>query len=171
MTLPSYFSWYPYLPPVFAVYLIGMSYFSSLYAKRLIESRNVRDVAEDWAARIGFINVMISSLASLYSIFETSQSYASLTLSSIILFALFFPMLFWVIIQGPGDLYRGRVRTWLGNIFRKDIIAMTLVLINLVLIGAIFFNQKNSPRATAAPAAQPTATPPAEPAAAPPARP
>lgn len=144
MKPPGEFSWYPYIPPLFALYLMGMSYFSSLYAKRLIASDNARAVAEDWAARIGAINGMVSSLVSLYSIFETSKSFGLLTLCAIVLTALFVPMLWWLVSLAQGELYLLRVPTPFGNFFGNHIVAAILVVVNMLLMLAIFLNQQST---------------------------
>lgn len=133
-------SLYPYIPPLFAIYLILISSLVSGYAKSLIADNVQRNIALDWETRIGAINAMVSSLVTLYSIFETSQSYKWLTITSIALIFIFVPTLFWIFSHKAGQL--ASLRTHRGRILHSKMCATIIIIVNLLLIGAIFVNQQ-----------------------------
>jgi hypothetical protein len=136
-------TFYPYLSPLFSIYLILMSYFLEGYAKSLMPDLVKRNLALDWETRVGSINAMVSSLISLYSIFETSKSYGLLTGTSVALICVFVPTLFWIISNKPGQLASQRMR--LFKISRRAACLIILCVVNLLLIGAIWANQQHTP--------------------------
>jgi len=134
---------YPYLPPAFAIYVLAVSAFTGMYARNLITDNVQRNIARDWEIRVGAITSMLSSLVALYSIFETSKSYAWLVGTSLVLVCVFLPLLFWIISNKAGHLESVVTRRF--SMRRSTLCAILLVLINLVLIWAIYENQRLTP--------------------------
>ena len=137
-------NFYPFLPPLFAIYLILVSSFTDKYARSLIADSVQRNIARDWESRIGFITSMISSLVGLYSVFETSQSFRWLTAMSLLLISIFVPMLFWIISHKAGQL--SSVRTRRGHLLHTTVCAIVLIMVNIALVVAIAINALETPK-------------------------
>ena len=144
-------NWYEYLPAVISIYLIVISRFSSRYLRNSVDrllsldsvlsshSYFIQNVALDWANRLGFITSMCISLISVFAIYANTQNYGYAVGTFIVLLIIFIPMLFWVLSFLPGDLVASRVgRT---NITPETVCNSTLVLVNVVLIAAIYITQ------------------------------
>jgi len=133
-------TFYPYLPNLFAIYLIAVSKFTELYAVQLIPDKHQRNIAVDWEIRLSSISAVISSLISLYSVFETSQSFVWLTATSVILVMIFVPLLFWIISHKAGHL--ASEVTGLGHLRHGSVCGIVLVIVNVLIIAAIYINQR-----------------------------
>src|SRR2546423_8260242 len=99
---------FPYLPPLVSIYLLSMSGVSTSYFKNKLShfverKRKLKDhrqiienVALDWSARLSFINSMLVSLVSVFSIFSNTKDYVAAGTILSVLLIIFFWLGWWV---------------------------------------------------------------------------
>ncbi len=144
-------NWYPYIPSLISIYLIFIStIFSGLLkssvdnfvtGKGSLEDNKgfIQNVALDWVARINFVNSMVVSIVSVFTIYASLRNYDWAFLTFIPLFLVFIPMFLWIMRHNPGDLQAIKYRHL--KITHAAICSIILLFVNLVLVGAIFLSQ------------------------------
>lgn len=146
-------NWYEYLPSIISIYLVLISNLSSEYLRTLVNHTIVSDpslddsrelitnIALDWADRLGFINFIGVTFISVFSIYANTKSYPLAVGTFIVLWVIFIPVLLWIISHPAGDLHGTRLRRY--NIKPADMCSIILVLMNIILIIAIFISQRS----------------------------
>lgn len=146
---------YPFIPPAFALYLLLISKFQEGYVKSNITDDKAQTYALDAIARLEFFNGFFAALVAVFVTYSTSKAFGLMTITAIVLVALFIPLLFVVIGQKAGDMHAKRPK--LANLRYSTITRTFLVVVNLILIGAIYADQQAT-RPTPAPPPAKTAT-------------
>jgi len=100
------------------------------------------NIAVDWATRLNFINSMFAALFSVFSIYSSTNSIQWLVGTSGALLAIFALMLFWVFKFDIDELVS--VKTGVFNWTPATTCKMILILVNLILIAAIYVAQRRA---------------------------
>jgi len=147
-------NWFAFLPSLFAIYLLSISGLASGYlavqVKRAIVDRGaaghedfVRNVASGWAAQLGFVNAVLASIFSAFSIWSTSRSYEGITWTVVVLLIVFVTMLWYVFRHEPDEIVSTTSKR-LG-ITPAMTCKIVLTFINVLLIIAIAVSQQWTP--------------------------
>ena len=145
-------NWFLFLPPGLSIYLIAISGFSQKYLRKRVDSfvsgksgledkkEVIKNVALDWAARLGFFNSMFAAMVSVFSIYSSTQNYNWTVGTFIVLLVIFILMFWWIIGHEPDELVSIRFRKL--RMTHASMCRYILLLVNLVLIVAIAVSQR-----------------------------
>ena len=147
-------NWFAFFPPLFAIYLLFISGLASGYlaeqVRRAIIDRHaaghedfVRNLASGWAAQLGFVNAILASFFSAFSIWSASGSYAGVAVTVAVLLIVFATMLWYIFRYEPDQIVSVNSR-WFG-ITPAMTCKIVLAFINVLLIIAIAVSQQLTP--------------------------
>jgi hypothetical protein len=145
---------YPYLPSLFSIYVLLIAPVVRWYLKGLVDQLDgetwnppmkdfLRNAAEDWETRSGFLNATVAALVSVFVTFAQYVQYA--VVAALLFIAITIPVGIWILSHTTiGDLVkkptkpvsiRGReVNKSADTICRFILIAMNVILLVLVYI-------------------------------------
>ena len=160
-------AWGPYLPLIASIYLILIAPIAAMYLDRMVEQLDpeqwvenqkklIKNIAKDWATRIGFINAVVAAFISLFVIFEKKPG---LAIGSAILFvAVTLPIGLWIVSHTTiGALMKPRregvtlkipfiEQSWelpkTKNKTPAQLCDVVLIVMNLVLIGLTWYSRQ-----------------------------
>jgi hypothetical protein len=146
--------WFAFFPPLFSIYLVGISgLFAGYLAKQVQHAADrdkekgikehqqfIRNVALGWEAQLSSVNAVLASFLSAISIWAASKSFPGTAVTITALLVVFTPMLWFVFSHEPDEIVSNR-----SNRLRATpdtILKVVIVAINVVLIIAIGWSQQ-----------------------------
>jgi len=131
---------YPYIPPAFALFLLLIATFQDGYITSNIDDEKTQNIALDAIARLEFFNGWFAALITVFVIYSTSKAFGLMTGTALVLVVLFVPMMFIVLARKPGDVHGQRAAKKV-NLRLSTAIRIFLIIVNIILIGAIYADQ------------------------------
>ncbi len=144
-----------FLPPLISIFLLCTSFFPKNYLVRTVKTyvstkdhlkkheKVIRFVALSWAAKLGYFNSMIMALFSSFSIWSSTGDYTYCIGTIVILIMIFIPMTWWIMSHEPDELASTVTKRY--HLTHDAICSIILLLVNILLIVAIYLSQKLTP--------------------------
>src|SRR5689334_23128771 len=148
-------NWYLLLPPAFSIYLVLISRLfqgwlrelvsNSVFGQKPLDTKRslVENIAEDWSDRVGFVNSMIVSLVTIFSIYSDTRSEGWAVATLVLLLAVFVPVFIWIVSHQIGEL--PATYTMHFNITHSWICRIILIAVNLVLLVSLLIAPSPAP--------------------------
>lgn len=140
--------WFRFLPPLISIYLLLLSGLTTKIIQSKISDLTAQQtnlkpyetvmlhVALSWSATLSFLGAMFSALVSVFSIYGSTQNYPLAVVTSLVLLAIFIPMLFYIMRFGADGLASTLVGPKL-RIPAAKLCRYVLLVVNVVLLAAI----------------------------------
>lgn len=150
--------WFAYLAPLFAIYLIAISHLTQDYLRKTVATalntdvtlkervKYITNIALSWEAKLTFVNSMLAGLVAVWATFTSPSDVGWCIGISFLLLLLFVPGAWWIFSLKPDELTSSRFRKI--NLTYDKATAAALILVNILLIGAIYVHQLGSPPAS-----------------------